>query len=64
MAELVRSKLPDCKLAISNVITRKDKNEINEKVETFNIKLSKFCKKTKTDITDNKTLDDSCLNYK
>ena len=64
MAELVRSKLPNCKLAMSNVITRKDKNEINEKVETFNIKLSNFCKKTKTDITDNKTLDDSCLNYK
>ena len=64
MAELVRSKLPNCKLAISNFITRKDKNEINEKVETFNIKLSKFCKKTKTDITDNKALDDSCLNYK
>ena len=64
MAELVRSKLPNCKLAISNVVTRKDKNEINEKVETFNIKLSKFCKKNKTDITDNKTLDDSCLNYK
>ena len=38
----VRSKLPNCKLAISNVITRKDKNEIDRKVETFNIKLSKF----------------------
>ena len=64
MANSVRSKLPNCKLAISNVITRKDKDEINERVETFNIKLSKFCKKNKIDITDNKNLDDSCLNYK
>ena len=64
MADSVRSKLPNCKLAISNVITRKDKNEIDKKVETFNSKLSKFCKKNKIDIIDNKNLDDSCLNYK
>ena len=31
MADLVRSKLPNCKLAISNLITRKDKNEIDKK---------------------------------
>ena len=62
MVYLGRSKLPNCKLAIPNVI-RKD-NEINKKVETFNIKLSKFCKKNKIYIIDNKNLDDSCLNYK
>ena len=61
MANSVRSKLPNCKLAISNVITRKDKNEIDKKVETFNIKLSKFCKKDKIYIIDNKNLDDSCF---
>ena len=49
---------------ISNVITSKDKNEIDKKVETFKIKPSKFCKKNKIDIIDNKNLDDSCLNYK
>ena len=64
MADSVRSKLPNCKLAMSNVTTRKDKNEIDKKVETFKIKLSKFCKKNKIDIIDNKNLDDSCLNYK
>ena len=48
---------------LSNVITRKDRNEIHKKVETFNIKLSKFHKKKKIYITDNKNLDDSCLNY-
>ena len=42
MADSVRSILPNCKLAMSNVITRKDKNEIDKKVETFNIKLSNF----------------------
>ena len=35
MTDSVRFKLPIWKLAISNVITRKDKNEINKKVETF-----------------------------
>ena len=33
-------------------------------METFNIKLSKFFKKNKIDIIDNKNLGDSCLNYK
>ena len=37
MAYSVRSKLANCKLAISNVITRKDKNEIDEKVERSKI---------------------------
>ena len=60
----VRSKLPNYKLAIPNVITKKDKNEIDKKVETFNIKLSTFCKKNKIDVIDNKNLDDSCLNYR
>ena len=64
MAGSVRSKSPNCKLAISNVITRKDTNEIDKKRDTFNIKLSKFCKKDKIDIIDNKNLDDSCLNNK
>ena len=64
LADSVRSKLPNYKLAISNVITRKDKNEIDKKVEAFNFKLSKFCKKNKIDVIDNKNLDDSCLNYK
>ena len=38
--------------------------KLTKKVETFNIKLSKFFKKNKIDIIDNKNLDHSCLNYK
>ena len=64
MADSVRYKLSNWKLAISNIITRKDKNKIDEKVETFKIRLSKFCKKYKIDIIDNKNIDDSCLNCK
>ena len=56
MADLVRSKLENCQLLISNVKTRKDKNEIDKKVEAFNIKLSKFYKKNKIDMIDNQTL--------
>ena len=47
MADSVKSKLSNCKLAISNVITRKVKNKIDNTVETFNIKLSKFAKRKK-----------------
>ena len=64
MIDSVKSKLSNCKLAISNVITRKFKNKIDKKVETFNITLSKFCKTNKIDLIDNKNLYDSCLNYK
>ena len=56
IANLVRSKLPSCTLVISNVTTRNYKNEIDKKVEAFNIKLSKFCKKNKINIIDKKNL--------
>ena len=63
MTDSVRSKLPNHEVAISNVVTRRDKIEIDKKVETCNIRLSKFCKKNKIDIIDNKNLHASCLNY-
>ena len=49
MVDSVRSKLPNRKLAITNVITRKDKNEIKKK-SGDNDKLSKFCKMNKIDV--------------
>ena len=62
MTDSVWSKLPNCKLVIWNEM--KDKNEIDKKVGTFIAKFSKFCKKNKIDMTDNKNRDDSCLNYR
>ena len=62
MVDLVRSKLPNSKLAISNVVTRKDKSETDKKVETFNTRFSKIFKKNEIDRVDNKHIDDSCLN--
>ena len=41
--------------------TRKDKNEFDKKVETFNMKLFKSSKKNKIDAVDKKNLDDTCL---
>ena len=32
MKDPVRSKLPNCKLGISNVVTRKDRNKFNKNV--------------------------------
>ena len=64
MADSVRSKLPNCKLEISNFLKRKDNNEIDKNMKTCNIRLSKFCNKSKINIIDNKKLDASSLNYK
>ena len=71
MTDSFISKFPKCKLVISNVITRidkkktrKDKDEIDKRVDKFNIRLSKFCKKNKIYSIDYKNLDATCLNYK
>ena len=62
--DTIKSKLPNCKYAISNVIMRKDKLDIEKKVTEFNSWLSKFCSKNKIDIIENENLDGSCLSFK
>ena len=47
VADLVRSKLPNCKLAISKVITRKGKKEIEKKWRHSTLNLPNFAKITK-----------------
>ena len=47
VADLVRSKLPNCKLAISKVITRKDKKENEKKWRHSTLNLPNFAKITK-----------------
>ena len=64
IADTIKSKLPNCIYAISNVIIRKDKPDIEKKVVEFNSKLSKFCNKNKIDVIENKNLDGSCLCFK
>ena len=50
--------------AISNVIMRKDKPDIEKKVIKFNSRLSKFCWKNKIDIIENENVDENCLIFK
>ena len=57
MTDLFISKFPKGKLVILNVFTRKDKNEIDKRVEKLNVRLSKFYSKNKTDTIDYKNLD-------
>ena len=47
MVDSVRSKLPNCKLAISNVVTRKDKSETEKKWRHSILDFPKFSKRTK-----------------
>ena len=64
ITDTIKSKLPNCKYAISNVVMRKDKPDIEKKVIEFNSRLSKFCSKNKIDIIENENLDGSCLSFK
>ena len=64
ITDTIKSNLPNCKYAISNVIIRKDKPDIEKKVIEFNSRLSKFCSKNKIDIIENENLNENCLNFK
>ena len=64
ITDTIKSKLPNCKYTISNVIIRKDKPDIEKKVIEFNSRLSKFCIKIKIDIVESENLDGSCLSFK
>ena len=64
ITDTTKSKLPNCKYAISNAIIRKDKPDIENNVVEFNSRLSKFCSKSKIDIIENENLDGSCLSFK
>ena len=64
ITDTIKSKLPNCKYAISNVIIRKDKPDIEKKVVEFNSRLSRFCSKNKIDIIENENLDGTCLSFK
>ena len=50
--------------AISNIIIRKYKPNIEKKVIEFNSRLSKFCSKNKIGIIENENLHGNCLSFK
>ena len=60
----IKSKLPNCKYAISNVIIRKEKPDIEKKVIELTADSQNFCSKSKLDIIENEHQDGSCLNLK
>ena len=64
VTDTIKSKLPNRKYSICNVVMRKDKPDIEKKVIEFNSRLSKFCSKSKIDIIENENLDGSCLSFK
>ena len=64
ITDTIKSKLTNRKYAISNVVMRKDKPDIEKKVIEFNSRPSKFCIKNKIDIIENENLDGSYLSFK
>ena len=62
--DTIKTKLPNCKYAISNVIIRKAKQDIEKKVTEFNSRLSECCSKNKIDIIENENPDGSWISFK
>ena len=63
ITDSIKSKLPNCKYAISNVIIKKGKPDIENKIVEFNRRFSKFCSKCEIDIIEHENLDGSCLSF-
>ena len=64
ITDTIKSKLQNCKYAISNVITRKGKPDIEKWVQELNKRLSRSYSKNKIDTIENENLDGSCLSFK
>ena len=61
--EYIRKESPETVIALSNVITRKDKAAWDKKVSVtdMNKKIKEFAKMKKIELIDNSNLDTSCL---
>ena len=62
--EKIIKKSPSSKIAISSVIKRMDRKNLDKKVTARNEKLKKFCDVNKIDFINNDNLDESCLGQK
>jgi len=63
MIQNIRKESPETAIAISNVVTRKDKAAKDKKVSVteMNKKIKEFAKMKKIELIDNSNLDTSCL---
>ena len=57
----IKKKTPFTKIAISSIITRKDRKNIDVNVSETNVKLKEFCDQNLIDYIDNSNIDESCL---
>ena len=62
--EKIIKKSPSSKIAISSVIKKMDRKNLDKKVTALNEKLKKFCDVNKIDFINNDNLDESCLGQK
>ena len=57
----IKKKSPYTNIALSSVITRKDRKQIEKKVSDINNNLKDLCKENLIDFIDNENIDESCL---
>ena len=57
----IKKKTPYSKIALSSIIMRKDRQDVEFKVSEMNIKLKELCEENLIDFIDNSNIDESCL---
>ena len=60
----IKKKSLHAKIAISSLITRKDKPGYDEKVKLLNAELKKFCDENLIDFISHENIDETCLSFK
>ena len=64
MVDILQCESKGTNIALSSVVTRSDKSDMQLKVSTLNTSLKTFCAKNRIDLIDNSNLDVSCLGAK
>ena len=60
----IKRRSPNSKIAISSIVTRKDRPNLDKKVSEFNINIKEFRKENLIDYICNDSITDSCLGAK
>ena len=64
VVDILQRESNETKIALSSLVTRSDKSNLQLKVSTLNTSLKVFCAKNPIDLIDNSNLDVSCLGAK
>ena len=64
MVKYTRKESPSTEIVVSNIVTRRDKDGIHQKVTDLNSRVKDFCRNNQLKVIDNSNLDITCLSQK